>query len=80
MIWIDLKHIIHGGGTRCFGEMVIELIFKADSFNKARLRQVFPIEVFIVELYMATGNIPELTDEELEKQMHTPLFKVGKIE
>lgn len=65
MIWIDLRHVVHGGGTRCFGEMVISLIFKTDCNNKAKLRQVFPKEVSIFDYYMLTGEIPQVEDKDI---------------
>lgn len=55
---IDLYKILKGNDDQTnFTTMLLKLVFKADDFNRARLRLVFPEEVKLVEHYIATGEI-----------------------
>jgi hypothetical protein len=54
----DLHCITYGNDTQTnFTTQLLRLIFKADCFNREKLRLAFPYEVEMVESYQKTGKI-----------------------
>ena len=59
-IKLDLDFLVNGADTQTnFTTQLLRLIFKADQFNKEKLRRGFPREVEAVEHYQATGDVIE---------------------
>lgn len=48
---LHLHFHLEGGGTDCFGEKLMALVFKADNNNKEKLRLGFPEYVQVWEDY-----------------------------
>ena len=58
---VDFRNVLNGRiGIDNFGAELIRLIFKADRINRAKLKQVYPNAVKMVEHYNKTGEILEL--------------------
>ncbi len=57
----DFEEIVHGGDRQTnFGTMLLKLIFKADMFNREKLRKGFPNAVYMVERYLAIGIVEDI--------------------
>jgi hypothetical protein len=60
-IKIDMTIMLEGDDHQTnFGTQLLKLIFKADGFNKEKLRLGFPEAVKAVEHYQLTGEIIEV--------------------
>lgn len=53
---IDIYNVLHGTGSDCFGEMLFNLICKADPNNKSRLKKAFPEAVALYEEWYEKGD------------------------
>ncbi|KKM93999.1 hypothetical protein LCGC14_1202820 [marine sediment metagenome] len=63
-IKIDMEIMFNGTDNQAnFTTQLLHLIFKADQFNKGKLRLGFPHAVETVEYYQQTGEILDLSQD-----------------
>ena len=58
---VDFRNVLNGrNDINNFNSELIRLIWRADRINRAKLKQVYPNAVKMVEHYKKTGEILEL--------------------
>ena len=57
---VDFRNVLNRNDFTNFGAQLIRLIFKADLINRAKLKQVYPNPMKMVEHYKKTGEVLEL--------------------